>query len=93
MLHPAIYTEVVPATDKHGTQVVARDQHSRIAVAYPHELTTWEEIHGVAVQALLTKKGAATSSKWIPALFGAGVVWVCTATAPEKFHGADHEAS
>lgn len=83
-LHPAIYTEVEPATDKHGTQVVARMGHVRIAAPYPHELSDWADIHAVAVQALLTKRGAKASS-WIPALFGAGVIWVSASEPARRF--------
>lgn len=84
MLHPAVYTEVEPATDSHGTQVVARMAHIRVAVPYPHEFSDWADVHGVALQALLTKQKAAKSS-WIPALFGAGVIWVSASEPARKF--------
>lgn len=86
IIHPAIYTEVEPATETHGTQVVARMLHVRVAVPYPYEYSDWADIHGVAVQALLTRQKAGRSS-WIPALFGAGVIWVCTSEPARKFHG------
>jgi len=84
-LHPAIYTEVEPATDKHGTQVVARMMHVRVSVPYPYELSDWADIHAVALQALLTKRGATQASTWIPALFGAGVIWVSASEPARKF--------
>lgn len=74
-LHPAIYTEVEPATDHHGTQVMARLGHFKVAVPYPYELSEWADIHGVAVQALLARRGTKGSSTWAPAILGAGVVW------------------
>lgn len=74
-LHPAIYTEVEPATDKHGTQVVARLGHFRVAVPYPYELSEWADIHAVALEALLAKRGTVGKSAWSPGLLGAGVVW------------------
>lgn len=81
----AIYTEVEPATDRHGTQVVARQGHTRVAVPYPYELTAWEDVHGVAVQEFLNKQGAQIASDWIPALLGQGVVWTCTAQPAVHF--------
>jgi len=80
-LYPAIYTEVEPATDKHGTQVVARMGHMRAAVPYPYELSEWIDIHATAVQELLSRK-AEKESQWTPALFGAGVIWVCCSAEP-----------
>jgi len=85
-LYPAIYTEVEPATDDHGTQVVARMGHVRVAVPYPHELSEWADIHAVALAALLERRANAIPSEWIPALFGAGVIWVCsTVEVPRRF--------
>jgi len=72
----AIYTEVEPATETHGTQVVARMAHQRVAVPYPAELSGWEEIHSVAVSEFLGKYGQPGKSRWVPALFSAGVIWV-----------------
>jgi len=84
-LYPAIYTEVEPATDTHGTQVVARMGHMRAAVPYPYEMSEWTDIHGAAVQELLSRRGKREASAWTPALFGAGVVWVCNVEAPIEF--------
>lgn len=84
-LFPAVYTEVEPATEDHGTQVVARLGATRVAVPYPHELSEWADIHAVALAALLARREAKGSSDWIPALFGHGVVWVSTAETPMRF--------
>lgn len=86
-LHQAIYTEVEPATDKHGTQVVARQGHMVVTVPYPYEFSEWEDIHGVAVQALIERKAKLSQPPYpyIPALFGAGMVWVCATTQAREF--------
>lgn len=86
VLHNAIYTEVEPATPDHGTQVVARMGHLVVAANYPEGVTDWADVHAVAVQALITKHGSPVASKWTPALFGAGVIWVCCdAEKPRSF--------
>lgn len=79
----AIYTEVEPATDEHGTQVVARVGHMRVAVPYPYEFSDWPDVHGVAVQALLERRKQ--GGVYIPALFGAGVIWVNAAELAREF--------
>lgn len=85
-LYPAVYTEVEPATDNHGTQVVARLGHMRVAVPYPHELSEWSEIHAVALAGLLERRAKKIPSTWTPALFGQGVIWVCTSVeSPFEF--------
>lgn len=85
-LQNAIYTEVEPATDTHGTQVVARMAHMRATAPYPHELSDWAEIHAVGVAALLALRSNHVGvSNWIPALFGAGVVWVNAAEQSYQF--------
>ena len=84
ILHPAVYTEIEPATDDHGTQVVAQMAQVRVALPYPYEFSDLADVHGVALQALLTKQGVAKSS-WIPALFGAGVIWVSSDEPARKF--------
>lgn len=84
-MHTAIYTEVSPATDLHGTEVVARQGKHRVAVPYPYEYSAWEDVHGAAVQALLRKFGANPGTAWAPALFGAGVIWVCNDQRPIQF--------
>ncbi|BAN92313.1 hypothetical protein X534_gp02 [Ralstonia phage RSB3] len=88
-LHQAIYTEVEPATNQHGTQVVARLGHMVVTVPYPYEFTEWEDIHGAAVLALLQRKAKVnpdtTKYAYIPALFGAGMVWVCNETIGREF--------
>lgn len=86
-LHPAIYTEVEPATLEHGTQVVARMGTMRVACPYPHELSDWADVHAVAVQGLLERRGNRQPSRWTPALFGAGVIWVCDVEPSRFFEG------
>lgn len=82
-LELAIYTEVEPATDQHGTQVVARAGHFKASVPNPYEFSDWADIHGVAVQALLERRGK--GGMWIPALFGAGVIWVAADQLAREF--------
>lgn len=85
-LSAAIYTEVEPATDSHGTQVVARLGHMRAVAPYPHELSEWAEIHAVGVAALLAlRSNHLGSTQWIPALFGAGVIWVLATDQQYEF--------
>lgn len=85
-LSAAVYTEVEPATDTHGTQVVARMGHMRAVAPYPHELSEWAEIHAVGLAALLAlRSNHQGTTQWIPALFGAGVIWVNAAEQAYEF--------